>query len=103
MKTIINIGLVLAVMLLLCLFPMSYGYYELVRFVAMIVFALFAFNFYKQKQVVLFVVAVLLAILFQPFAKVALGRTFWNIIDVAIAISLIAYWFVNKKVLGNEK
>jgi hypothetical protein len=30
-----------------------------------------------------------LAILFQPFIKIALGRTIWNIIDLVIGIGLL--------------
>lgn len=36
---------------------------------------------------------VTLALLFQPFAKVGLGRTIWNIIDVIVAIGLIILFF----------
>ena len=32
------------------------------------------------------------ALLFQPFVKVALGRTMWNVVDVAVAILLIVLW-----------
>lgn len=35
--------LLLAVLLLLCLAPMTYGYYQLVRVVAMIAFAIMAY------------------------------------------------------------
>lgn len=33
-----------------------------------------------------------LAVLFQPFIKIALGRTMWNIIDVVVAVVLV--WMV---------
>ncbi|WP_353049577.1 DUF6804 family protein [Xylanibacter caecicola] len=33
-----------------------------------------------------------LALLFQPFMKISLGRTIWNAVDVAIAILLIILW-----------
>ena len=90
MKTI-YIGL--AVLLLLCLAPMPYGYYQLVRFVAMVVFAILAFNYYKEKKNELSITFGALALLFQPFLKVALGRMIWNVVDVAVALLLIAlYW-----------
>ena len=93
-KIIANVGIGLAVMLLLCLLPMPYGYYVLVRFIAMVVFIAFAYNFYKQKLHVLCGIASSLALLFQPFAKIALGRTLWNIVDVVVAIALVVYWLV---------
>ncbi|MBQ6064697.1 MAG: hypothetical protein IJK87_13900 [Prevotella sp.] len=33
-----------------------------------------------------------LALLFQPFVKVALGRMMWNVVDVIVAILLIALY-----------
>ena len=31
-----------------------------------------------------------LALLFQPFFKIALGRDMWNVVDVVVAIFLVA-------------
>jgi hypothetical protein len=38
-----------------------------------------------------------LALLFQPFFKIALGRQMWNIIDVVIGIGLIISIFMKPK------
>lgn len=81
--------LILAAMLLLCLFHMHYGYYELVRFVSMVAFAVMAYNYYDEKKKGLAVTFGALALLFQPFFKIALGRTIWNIVDVAITVLLV--------------
>ena len=81
--------IVLSVLLLLCLAPMPYGYYQLVRFIAAVVFIVFAWHHYNTKDVCLSVVFGALALLFQPFIKIALGRTMWNIVDVIVAIMLI--------------
>lgn len=83
------IKVILAVLLLLCLAPMPYGYYQLVRFVAMLVFAYLAYCHFKSEEGGLGFLFVALALLFQPFFKIALGRTLWNIMDVLIAIGLI--------------
>lgn len=84
---------VMAALLLLCLAPMPYGYYQFVRFVAMVVFAILAFNYYKDEKKELSIIFGALALLFQPFLKVALGRMMWNVVDVAVALLLIAlYW-----------
>lgn len=90
------INLILAALLLLCLAPMPYGYYQLVRFVAMVVFAVLAYRYLEEKQEVLMVVFGALALLFQPFVKIALGRTLWNVVDVVVAILLIALWLIDK-------
>ena len=85
--------LVIAAMLLLCLAPMPYGYYLLVRFVAMVVFGVMAYKYYEEKKNALAITFGALALLFQPFIKVALGRTMWNVVDVAVAIGLIALYY----------
>lgn len=89
------IGLGLAVALIVCLFPMPYGYYTLVRFVAMIIFGCMAFSFYKNENISLCVIVGSLALLFQPFFKIALGRAMWNVIDVIVAIALVVLWYKN--------
>ena len=92
-----KIGLVLATALIVCLFPMPYGYYNLVRFAAMIIFGCMAFIFYKNEKTPLCIIAGSLALLFQPFFKLVLGRTMWNVIDVVVAIALVILWYKNKR------
>ena len=84
-----TIRIVMAVLLLLCLAPMPYGFYQLVRFVAMIVFAYLAYYHFKAEEGGLAFTFAALTLLFQPFLKIALGRTIWNIVDVIVAIGLI--------------
>mgnify|MGYP005882768919 FL=1 len=86
---------VIAVALLLCLLPLPYCYYELVRLGGMVCFGVLAFNSYQQKQEGWMVAYVALAVLFQPFFKIALGRGMWNVVDVAVAGLLM--WTVWKK------
>ena len=93
--------LYLAVSLLICLAPMPYGYFVLVRFLAMVVFVYLAFQYFKQRKEVLTWTFVTLALLFQPFAKIGLGRTVWNIIDVIVAIGLIVLFIIEWK--GGKK
>ena len=81
--------IILAVLLLLCLAPMPYGYYQLVRIVAMIAFAIMAYQYYEKENVPLAFTFAGLALLFQPFVKVALGRTLWNIVDAIVAVVII--------------
>ena len=88
-RTSLIVKLALAALLLLCLADMPYGFYQFVRFIAMAAFAYFFFFFFKQNQEGLGFAFAALAILFQPFFKIALGRTIWNIVDVAVAIALI--------------
>ena len=81
--------LFLAAMLLLCLAPMPYGYFMLVRFVMMVACGWMAYQYYLRQKTVGTWVFGILALLFQPMYKIALGRTVWNIVDVIVAIFLI--------------
>lgn len=92
-----QVYLILAAMMLLCLAPMPYGYYILVRYVAMVVFAVMAYQFYNQNKEGLAVVCGALALLFQPFIKIALGRTMWNVVDVIVAIGLVVLFLVERE------
>ena len=85
--------LYLAAVLLLCLAPMPYGYYTFVRIMATVVFGLYAYRYYQAKKEGLTWTFVTLVLLFQPIAKVALGRVIWNVVDVIVAIGLIVMFF----------
>ena len=99
------VPLYLAAVLLLCLAPMPYGYFTLVRILSTVVFGIYAYRCFLAKKEGLTWVFVTLALLFQPFAKVGLGRTVWNIIDVIVAIGLIAlfFWEWNKSKIVEKK
>lgn len=79
---------IIAVLLVLCLFDMPYGFYTLVRFAAMAAFAYLSYEYFKQKRDGMGFLFAALAVLLQPFAKIAIGRTLWNIIDILIALLL---------------
>lgn len=91
-----QIKLILSVLLLLCLFDMPYGYYQFVRLIAGICFAYFAYAAYEEKKEIQVLLYIGLAILFQPFLKISLGRELWNIIDVLVAVGLLVFAFLIK-------
>ena len=101
MKTAIK--LILAALLLICLLDMPYSYYEAVRFTALIAFGFLAFLENQNDNKGLAVVFVVLALLFQPFFKIALGRTLWNVVDVIVAIGLIVCIFYKSSIKTNIK
>lgn len=84
-----QLSFILVVALLLCLAPMPYGYYEFVRFCYMAAFAFIAYKMWGKGEQGLTAVFIALALLFQPFVKIALGRTMWNVADVAVAVLLV--------------
>lgn len=83
------IKIVLAVLLFICLLDMPYGYYELVRFLAMIGFSIIAYDAYKSDNQKVSLIFIVIAVLFQPFFKVSLGREIWNFVDVVVGIGLL--------------
>jgi len=79
----------MAVLLLLCLLDMPYGFFQLVRFLALVSFSLLAYNAHLKGNNFHFIIYLALAVLFQPLLKISFGRDFWNIIDIVVAIWLI--------------
>lgn len=90
------IKIVLAILLFLCLLDMPYGYYQLVRFAALIGFGVLAYKANEQKKQTEMIIYGALALLFQPFFKIALGREMWNVVDVIIGIGLIGSLIMNR-------
>jgi len=92
-ETIIKI--ILSILFLVCLLDMPYGYFQLVRFLGMVGFAILAYNKYQKNQT-WFVIWLASAVLINPIFKISLGREIWNIVDVIWAILLIASIFIKK-------
>lgn len=90
------IKVVLSLLLFLCIADMPYGFYQFVRVVALIVFAILAYSAYENKQMQLMILYIGLGVMFQPFIKIALGREMWNVVDVIVGIGLLASLYFNK-------
>lgn len=90
-----TIKLLLSLLLLLCLADLPYGYYQFVRFISSISFAYFAYV-EREKNTKWMGFYIAMAILFQPFLKISLGRELWNVLDVIVAFILVITVF-NKK------
>lgn len=99
MKNLNFIKLFLAFILIACLADLPYGYYQFVRFAALVGFGYLAYNANEKGAKNEVFIYLALAILFQPFFKIALGRSLWNVIDVVVGIGLIVSLFKsdNKK------
>lgn len=91
-EVLIKTGLI--VILLICLFSLPSGYYQLLRYITLVGFILLAYYSYERKNTPLTIIYVVLAILFQPFTSMGLGRQVWNIIDVIVAAGLIITMFI---------
>lgn len=84
---ILKVGL--TILFFICLLDMPYGYYQLVRWVALVGFAVLAYKSYEDGNIVLAIVYAALAILFQPVFKIALCREVWNVVDVVVGLGLL--------------
>ncbi len=68
---------------------MPYGYYQFVRLLGMSIFIYLGIDLNKSGRDNFSYIYFLLALLFQPFFKIALGRDLWNIIDITVAVFLL--------------
>lgn len=91
------IKIVLAILFFLCLADMPYGFYQFVRFAGLIGFAILAYQANQQGRQTEMIIYGGLALLFQPFIKIALGRQMWNIVDIVVGIGLIISIFMKPK------
>lgn len=81
--------LAMAILLFICLLDMPYGYYELVRFIAMLVFGVLAYQCKAKGELFQVFIFIAFALLFQLFVKIALGRPIWTIVDIIVGVGLL--------------
>lgn len=91
------IKVILAILFFSCLLDMPYGFYQFVRFAGLIGFAILAYQANQQGRQTEMIIYGGLALLFQPFYKVALGRQMWNTVDVIVGLGLIISIFLKPK------
>jgi len=90
MKNTRIIKVIYAILLFLCLVPtMLYGYFQLIRFLGLMLFGYLAYVSFRAGNERNAFIYLGLAILFQPFIKIALGRVIWNIVDVIVGVWLL--------------
>jgi len=92
-----RIKIVLVILLLICLANLPYGYYQLVRFLAMLGFGILAYQENQHGRLNVAITYLILAFLFQPIIKIALGRYLWNVVDVIVAIGLMFSMYIKPK------
>ncbi len=56
-----------------------------------------AYRYYEANKTIATCVFGTLAVLFQPIYKIALGREIWNVIDVLVAVLMIALFILEKR------
>ena len=95
-----HLKIILAILFLICLFKMPFGYYQFIRLFGFISFAYLAYK--NKNKSLIFIIWFFSAILINPFYKIYFEKIHWNIIDVLWAITLItSISFKNEKVVKN--
>ena len=84
-----GVTILIAILLFLCILDMPYGYYELVRFISFLGFSYLAYINNERGNTFQTFLFAALALLFQPFMKIALGRLIWNIVDIVVGVYLL--------------
>jgi hypothetical protein len=82
---------------------MPYGYFQLVRFLALVGFVILAYLANEHGNKMETIIYSCLAVLFQPLIKIALGRQIWNIVDVVIGVALIVSIFLRPSSNAHKK
>lgn len=101
MKTIIKI--LIAILLIGCCFKVPYGYFQYARIVGFLGFGYLAYDEFKNKKNILIILfCINCAILLNPIEKIHFPRYTWNIIDIILAIILIA-WILIEALLRDKK
>ena len=92
-----TIKIILAILMFICLADVPYGYFQFVRFAALVGFGILAIAASNdESQTEMFIYGAL-ALLFQPFFKIALGREVWNVVDVIVGAGLLISIFTSNK------
>jgi hypothetical protein len=85
-----------AALLAVAVLPLPYGYYQLLRLVATVVFAWAAFVAFRRGHGGPGFGFAVLALLFNPVLPVYLSKSLWAPIDLGAALALV----VSKRVIG---
>lgn len=91
------IKILLAILFFICMADMPYGFYQIVRFVALLGFSVLAYNASGFKNKTEMIIYICLAILFQPFVKISLGKEIWKVVDAVVGAGLLISIFIKSK------
>lgn len=93
MSSIHKASVALAAALVMCLLPLPYGFYMIIRVATSIIMAIWAVRFLSVERISFATISGGLVLLFQPIIKIPLDRLTWNIVDVILAIFLLVLVF----------
>ena len=77
---------VIAIMLIIAVFPLPYGYYTALRILVLVVSCYSGYKAYQWKRTWAIWLFVALAVLFNPVIRVAFTKGIWQVLDVIAAL-----------------
>jgi len=97
--------LVPAVLLIVAIFPLPYGYYTFLRVVVCGTAIFVAWRSYNNSSSFIRSSSAfwaLVAVLFNPFIPVHLTKSIWVVIDLAVALAYLGHAFLVYRAVGLE-
>jgi hypothetical protein len=82
---------ILALLLILAVFPFPYGYYTFLRIATTCGAILYCFHFVGKNQMNIVYLFALIGILFNPLIPVYFGKEIWMVIDIITAVLFIYF------------
>jgi len=92
-----KLGVVSALMLLVALAPMPYGYYSLLRIVCFSYFLIRSIRLRDQITSFPFIASIILCLTYNPIVKTTLGRETWVLINVLTIGVIIKFLLKNEE------
>ena len=91
--------IIAAILLLVAVLPLPYGYYTFLRISVTVCALLIAWLVYKEKgePTVWVLVFGLVAILFNPLIPIHLSRGIWFYLDIGIAAIFTVWWILSTR------
>ena len=83
----------ICLLLIGCIMPVPYGYFQFIRIACCIGFIYLAYGEFKADKMITGLFCVIGAILLNPVYKIHFVRHIWNAIDIVLA-ALIVIWII---------
>jgi hypothetical protein len=90
-------GVLTALMLLVALAPMPYGYYSLLRIVCFTYFLIRSIRLRNQITSFPFIASIIMCLTYNPIVKTTLGRESWIAINLLTLAIIIKFLFTNEE------
>ena len=78
----------LAVLVLIGILPLPYGYYVFLRITVFIFSCYMIYFLFSQEKIPMMVAFIIIAIVFNPIIQIFLSKELWVVIDILVAIFL---------------